>query len=342
MTEERFDTVVVGSGFGGSVVAHRLAEQEPRVLVLERGQPYPPGSFARTPREVGQGFWDPKENLHGLFEVWNFSGLDMICASGLGGGSLIYANVMIRKDADSFVREDLDADGREYWPITRQELEPHYDNVEAMQAPQSFPVDVEPYASVGKARAMRDAADELGLEVEEPLLAVLFAPKAGGDPVPGAPVTDASLHGRPRSTCRLCGECNIGCNFGAKNTLDFTYLTAALAQRSEDPHLLRGAHDRAARRRQAGYRVGYEQHLPARRAHPDDLLDPTRGAVAHGARRPRGPRGRRGGSPRLLLANRASLPGLSPSLGTPGVGERGRDRVAQGTPRRTWIPPTGP
>ena len=317
MTVEEWDTVVVGSGFGGSVVAHRLAEKRAGVLVLERGQPYPPGSFPRTPREFGQGFWDPKQALHGLFEVWHFRGLDMICASGLGGGSLIYANVMLRKDADSFVREDLGAGGREDWPITRKQLDDHYDHVEAMQAPQRFPSGVEPYASVGKARAMREAAAALGLEAEAPQLAVLFAPDAAGAPVPGAPVPNGDLHGRPRSTCRLCGECDIGCNFGAKNTLDFTYLSAAKANDATirtccEVRTIEPLDDDGQR----GYRVGYVQHLPAREGHQRDLLDPTdepwrtlvarRVVLAAGAV----------GTPRLLLANRASLPRLSPRLGT--------------------------
>ena len=62
--EERWDFVVVGSGFGGSVTACRLAEAGRRVLLLERGQPYPPGAFPRTPREVRDGgFWRHKHRL---------------------------------------------------------------------------------------------------------------------------------------------------------------------------------------------------------------------------------------------------------------------------------------
>ena len=56
---ERFDAIVVGSGFGGSVTACRMAEAGLDVLVLERGKPYPPGSFPRTPRGMRSNFWDP-------------------------------------------------------------------------------------------------------------------------------------------------------------------------------------------------------------------------------------------------------------------------------------------
>ena len=73
------------------------------VLVLERGKPYPPGSFPRTPWDMAHNFWDPSEGLHGVFDVWSFRGLGGIVASGLGGGSLLWSNVVLRKDASTFV-----------------------------------------------------------------------------------------------------------------------------------------------------------------------------------------------------------------------------------------------
>ncbi len=315
--EESFDAVVVGSGFGGAVTAYRLARGGlGRVLVLERGQPYPPGAFARTPRQLQRAFWDPSEDLHGLFEVWRFRGLDVLCASGLGGGSLIYANVMLPKEQDTFVRDDLAAGGRECWPLSRADLEPHYENVRAMQSPQRYPSEVEPYASTAKTRAIEDAAGALGLVAERPELAVLFAPAQGGEPVPGAPVASEDLHGLPRSTCRLCGECDIGCNYGAKNTLDFTYLSAAQAEGAQLRTCCEVETIEPRDRGREGYRLGYRQHLRARDGHRAELLDPTREPfrtvwtrrviLAAGAV----------GSPRLLLANRGALPGLSRAIGT--------------------------
>src|SRR3954453_10921171 len=155
---ESFDGVVVGSGFGGSVAACRLAETGRSVLLLERGKPYPPGSFPRAPRPVRDGaFWRPAEGLHGLWEAWSFPGLGALVSSGLGGGSLIYANVALRKDPATFADDE-----RERWPVTYEDLEPWYDAVEAMQGSAPYPSDREPYASTPKTNALLAAAARTG------------------------------------------------------------------------------------------------------------------------------------------------------------------------------------
>jgi cholesterol oxidase len=135
-TPEHFDCIVVGTGFGGSVTAQRLAEADRRVLVLERGKAYPPGSFPRSPIGFKNNLWDPSEGRQGLFDLWSFSGLDAVISSGLGGGSLIYANVLLRKDEKWFVSPERPGPGGEAWPITRADLDPHYDRAERMLAPQ--------------------------------------------------------------------------------------------------------------------------------------------------------------------------------------------------------------
>ena len=120
----KVDVCIVGSGFGGSVMACRLAEAGLRVCVLERGKAYPPGSFPRAPHEMNTNFWDPSAGLYGLFNLWSFPGAGALISSALGGGSHIYANVLIRKDEHWF--EDADRP----WPVTRADLDPHYDAVE--------------------------------------------------------------------------------------------------------------------------------------------------------------------------------------------------------------------
>ena len=95
MTEEFFEVVVIGSGFGGAVTACRAAEAGRKVLVLERGKLYRPGEFPRSPLEMSTNFWDTSEGMFGLFQIWSFHRLDAVVASGVGGGSLISANVML-------------------------------------------------------------------------------------------------------------------------------------------------------------------------------------------------------------------------------------------------------
>ena len=87
-----------------------------------------------------------------------------------------------------------------------------------------------PYPDLPKTRALREAAEALGLDVIHPPLAISFSATPHGAPamkqiIP--PPEYGNLHSTTRLTCRLCGECDIGCNEGAKNTLDHTYLSAA-------------------------------------------------------------------------------------------------------------------
>ena len=164
---EHFDVVVVGSGFGGSVMAHQLAQAGLRVCVLERGKAYPPGTFPRSPATMKTNFWDPSEGRHGLFDVWSFDGIDVLVSSGLGGGSLIYANVLLRKDENWFVRED-----GEHWPLQRRDLDPHYDAVEKLIGANPLPPHLR--QSTTKAREYAEAAGRAGLDHHWLPLAVSF------------------------------------------------------------------------------------------------------------------------------------------------------------------------
>jgi cholesterol oxidase len=146
MQEEHVPVVVVGSGFGGSVMAYRVAEAGIGVCLLERGQAYPPGSFARSKAEFSRAFWDPSEGLYGLYNLWSFKRAGALTASGLGGGSLIYANVLIRKDECWFVTERANGQAHEAWPVSRRELDPHYDAVARLIPLQKYPIAHQPSA----------------------------------------------------------------------------------------------------------------------------------------------------------------------------------------------------
>jgi cholesterol oxidase len=306
-----YDAVVVGSGFGGSVTAYRLADGGAKVLLLERGKSYPPGSFPRTPRAFARNFWDPSDGLHGLFDVWTFKGLEALVSAGLGGGSLIYANVLLRKD-EKWFEEEEPGGGRRPWPVTYQELEPHYTQAEGMLAPQRYPDDAEPYASTRKTTALQEAAARLGMHWSRPNLAVTFR-NPGSAPVPGDPIEygEKNLHRRHRFTCRLCGECDIGCNFGSKNTLDFNYLSrfADLGGEIRTRCEVRTF----APRPEGGFAVRYVRHHEEREGRrtatdrlPLETVTTDRLILSAGAL----------GTPYLLLKNRRSFPGLSRALGT--------------------------
>lgn len=311
---ERVDAVVVGSGFGGSVAAARLSEHHD-VVVLERGKAYPPGSFARSPREMSRNFWDPSKGLHGMFDIWSFRKLEAVVAAGLGGGSLIYANVLLRKDEHWFITEDpRSGGGYEYWPVTRSQLDPDYETAEQMLRARPFPFSAEPYASTPKTLAMQGAAARIAADGRTdlawhlPNLAVHFGDD--GAEAPGAPIIGENLHGpnAHRRACRLCGECDIGCNDGAKNTLDYNYLTLADRQGAD----IRTRHEVSEFEHHAdgGYIVRFRnltdyegtnpKHAPTGELHCKVLV------VAAGAL----------GSTYLMLSNAARLGGLPSALGS--------------------------
>ncbi|MGF6832620.1 cholesterol oxidase [Paenarthrobacter sp. TE4293] len=308
---EKVDVVVVGSGFGGSVAALRLAEAGQSVVLMERGKPYPPGSFARSPSEMGRNFWDPDRGLYGLFDAWTFRGTEGLVSSGLGGGSLIYANVLLRKDEKWFVNESpIPGGGYENWPFTRADLDPYYDAAEAMLQPVPYP-----YKDTAKTLAMEQSAASLGLSISRPPLAITFSPAPDTEPrtnhalpLPGY----GSIHGPAtvRTTCTLSGECDIGCNAGAKNTLDHNYVSAAASKGADVRtfHDVRGIRPLNAGTQAGGYEVRYVVHRPDRQGEllTERIIHCRRLILGAGTF----------GTNFLLLRNRASLPGLSDALGT--------------------------
>lgn len=119
-----YDVIVIGSGFGGSVMSCRLVEKGYRVCLLERGQKWNMFSFPRRINDIrNKLFWDPEDNKYGFMEIRDYPESDLmsVTASGLGGGSLIYANVLMPMEPDYFYQ----------WPggINKSTLDPYYNKV---------------------------------------------------------------------------------------------------------------------------------------------------------------------------------------------------------------------
>ncbi|MEA2180082.1 MAG: cholesterol oxidase [Solirubrobacteraceae bacterium] len=203
-------------------------------------------------------------------------------------------------------------EGDERWPVGPADLEEHYEAVEAELGAGPYPwADATP-----KTRRFREAADLAGVGWREVDLAVSFAAGPGMAPEEGVALHGPrTIHGRERSTCRRCGECDVGCNFGAKNTLDHTYLTAAHRAGADIRTLCdvvaiepAGGGDGAE-----GWIVRYRVHDGARTGHltePDDGAA-VREAVAATVILAAGTFG----TQLLLRRNANRLPGLSPRLG---------------------------
>lgn len=305
---DSFDAIIVGTGFGGGAAARQLAAHGLKVLILERGRLYPPGSFPRHPKALSRNVWDPSEALYGMFDLWRFRSMDALVSSGVGGGSLIYANVLIRKPDRWFVQNGADG---EDWPIDAATLAPHYAFIERELDAQNYPFAAAPYDKTSKTKLLQDAARQLHLKWVLPHLAVSFSSGAQ-PPAPGLPLaeTGPNLHGRPRTTCTLCGECDIGCNQGAKNTVDLTLLSRAVADGAQLRPLaeVKEIEPLAG----GGYEVTYRDlSAPESRgaASVDTDLVSVRAKIVMVCAGTLG-------STYLLLNNRGRLPGLSDALGT--------------------------
>lgn len=208
------DVVIVGSGFGGAVAACRLAARDRSVVVLERGRRWRTQTLPHKPADFVFSSRAP-HRLNGWLDVRLLDQMVVACGAGVGGGSLVYANVCV--DA----REDFFRTG---WPseITYKGLRPYYDEVERVLAPQPIPEN----QRNPRMLLLHEAAQKIGARHRyEPLpLAVNFDLDAT-DPVRGKPWENPGAYAT--GTCVHCGNCCIGCHTGAKKTLDQNYLAEA-------------------------------------------------------------------------------------------------------------------
>jgi cholesterol oxidase len=216
-----YDVVVVGSGYGGAITAARLAHANltPKlsVCILERGQEWPIGEFPDNLGDLLGNAYNPVLNPLGLYEFALFPDIAVIKGSGLGGTSLVNANVAIRPEPDIF----------SVWPSALKqaaqigETKPgslwnYYKRAADTLEISSHPTG----SSLKKFQALKKRASELGQPVETLRLAVNFDQE-------GVPVYQNGNKSIVKHKCIDCGDCVTGCNVGAKNTLYMNYLPLA-------------------------------------------------------------------------------------------------------------------
>jgi cholesterol oxidase len=212
-----FDFIVIGSGFGGSVTAHRLVEKGYRVAVMEMGRRWTPQNLPTTNWFINRWFWRPNLALRGFFNMRFFRHVTILHGCAVGGGSITYATTLLRPpdkvwDMGSWA-------GLSDW---KSEMPRHYETASKM-------LGVVENRILGPAdRLLKKAAESFGVgnTFYKTSVAIFEAPEGvqGGvtfpDPFFGG-------EGPERTTCIACGGCMIGCRHGAKNTLDLNYLYLA-------------------------------------------------------------------------------------------------------------------
>jgi len=210
-----YDFVVVGSGYGGAITAARIAtaplNPRPSLCILERGREWPVGTYPDSVESV-LGAARSDANPLGLYEFLNYADISVIKGSGLGGTSLINANVAIVPDQEVFEQAG--------WPsgITYQSILAYYDRAHAVLAATPHPRAILNPASGGrlpKVLALERRAEELGEHAEALDIAVNFS------------INGQNPYGVQQKPCTDCGDCVTGCNVGAKNTLYMNYLPMA-------------------------------------------------------------------------------------------------------------------
>ena len=248
MSDNGFDygVIVIGSGFGGSVAALRLAEKGYRVGVLECGRRFADDDFAKSAWTLRRYFWMPRLGMRGIMRMTMFKDVFIVSGNGVGGGSLGYANTLYRAQPAFFANPQWD--GLAEWDA---ELRPHYDTAERM-------LGVADYEGMTAAdELLKEYGEEIGVgdTFKHTRVGIFFGPA-------GREVDDPYFGGDgPRRTgCIRCAACMLGCRSGAKNTLVKNYLwfaerlgAAVIPERQATEIRPLGAADGSA-----GYRVETE------------------------------------------------------------------------------------
>jgi len=212
-----FDFIIIGSGFGGSVSAHRLTEKGYRVAVMEMGRRWNPTDLPRTSWFIHRWFWRPKLGLRGFFNMRLFRHVTIFHGCAVGGGSITYAATLLPPPEK--VWESGSWSGLADW---KTEMPRHFDTASGM-------LGILENKILGPAdRLLQKTAADCGCgHTFYPTRVGIFQPRDGEPGSQTFPDPFFGGAGPERTTCTSCGGCIMGCRYGAKNTLDLNYLFLA-------------------------------------------------------------------------------------------------------------------
>lgn len=212
--KKQYDFIIIGSGYGGAINAARItaANPSPSVCILERGKEWEVGKFPDNLLDVQRAVRNDVFNPTGLYDFQLFPDVTVMKGSGLGGTSLINANVAIVPDEETFQQLA--------WPknIKLPELKPFYDKARTMLGARPHKRGTASDANAFlKVKGLDKRAQEIG--TNEYALNIVVTQQDG-----------KNAAGFDQKACVDCGDCVTGCNVGAKNTLYMNYLPTAAKQ----------------------------------------------------------------------------------------------------------------
>lgn len=204
-----YDYIVIGSGFGGSVASLRLAEKGYSVLTIEQGKRFNPGDFPKTNWNLARYLWIPAFRFFGFQKISFYSTASILSGTGVGGGSLVYANTLYIPPDEFFVNPSWLRFGD--WKKT---LAPFYDRA-------SFMLGRRKYSRLNvEDQVFKEVSIEMG--AENTFDSVEVGVNTEGSDVEKDPYFNGL--GPLRKGCLECGGCMVGCRENAKNSLDRNYL----------------------------------------------------------------------------------------------------------------------
>ncbi len=215
--KESYEIVVIGSGYGGSITASRLSRAGREVCILERGNEISPGQYPYTMPEIIESSQAHTEHedfgdSNAMFDYYLHKGMSVLVGCGLGGTSLINANVSIKPDSRVFDDQAWPKELRKEWKDPKSLLNKGYELAEKMLRPSKLPNDI----NLDKIDGLHTSAEATNKKFYRTNINVNFD------------IDGTNVFGIDQKPCNMCGDCCSGCNNLAKNTLLMNYLPDAI------------------------------------------------------------------------------------------------------------------